>query len=158
MGLELVKSSSRLFELWLNGAGLAPSASAAIAARLFENSAIDYLLKPFSDERFHAAVNRVRARIQQLAQLDARADLKAIWLEMLSQASGRLEPAAGRRLFAGKQQRFFFLDLSDVESAVADHNCVTLTVKGETYIARSQCVSWRQDLRPQLWYAFINRC
>jgi len=111
------------------------------AVTAFESSAIDYLLKPFSDERFHAAVNRVRARIQQLAQLDARADLRALWLDMLSQANGRLEPAAGQRLFAEKQQRFFFLDPSDVESAVADHNCVTLTAKGEAYIAR---VSMRQ--------------
>jgi two-component system LytT family response regulator len=117
------------------------TAYADYAVAAFESSAVDYLLKPFSDERFLAAANRVRTRIHQLSQLDARADLKALWLDMLSQVSGRLEPAAGRRLFAEKQQRFFFLDLHDVESAVADHNCVTLTAKGESYIAR---ISMRQ--------------
>jgi two-component system LytT family response regulator len=117
------------------------TAYAEYAVEAFESSAIDYLLKPFSDERFHLAANRARTRIHQLAQLDARTDFKELWLEMLSQVGGRSEPAAGRRLFAEKQQRFFFLDPSDVESAVADHNCVTLTAKGESYIAR---ISMRQ--------------
>jgi two-component system LytT family response regulator len=33
------------------------------AIRAFENNAIDYLLKPYGDERFEAALNRARARL-----------------------------------------------------------------------------------------------
>jgi two-component system LytT family response regulator len=117
------------------------TAYAQYAVAAFESAAVDYLLKPFSDERFHLAANRVRERIHLLAQVDERAGLKTLWLDMLSQVKGRLEPAAGQHLFAEKQQRFFFLDPNDVESAVADRNCVALTAKGETYIAR---ISMRQ--------------
>ena len=66
------------------------TAYAEYAVEAFESSAIDYLLKPFSDERFRLAANRVRARIHQLAQLDAHTGLKGLWLEMLSQVTGRL--------------------------------------------------------------------
>jgi two-component system LytT family response regulator len=112
------------------------TAYAEYAVAAFESAAIDYLLKPFSDERFRLAANRVRSRVQELGQEEARAGLKALWLDILSQIDGRREPAAGQRLFAERQQRFFFLDPKDIESVVADRNCVTLTAKGETYAAR----------------------
>jgi len=35
-----------------------------------------------------------------------------------------------------RQKRLFIIDPKDVESAVADHNYVTLTAHGETYLAR----------------------
>jgi two-component system, LytTR family, response regulator len=33
--------------------------------RAFEEHALDYLLKPFSDERFGAVLDRVRARLRE---------------------------------------------------------------------------------------------
>jgi two-component system LytT family response regulator len=116
------------------------TAYAKYAPAAFESAAIDYLVKPFSDERFHTTLERVRARVQLLSQVDARVGEKAAWYEMLSHLDGRRD-RGGLRLFAEKQQRFFFLDPDEVESAVADRNCVTLTARGETYIAR---VSMRQ--------------
>jgi two-component system LytT family response regulator len=117
------------------------TAYAKYAPAAFESAAIDYLVKPFSDERFQAALERVRARVQLLAQVDVRVGEKAQWVDMLSQLEGGRRERGGLRLFAEKQQRFFFLDPDEVESAVADRNCVTLTARGETYIAR---VSMRQ--------------
>jgi two-component system, LytTR family, response regulator len=111
------------------------TAYAKYAAAAFESAAIDYLVKPFSDERFQAALERARERVQMLAQVDAQAGAKQRWFDMLSQMDGRRE-RGGLRLLAEKRQRFFFLDPAEVESAVADRNCVTLTAKGETYIAR----------------------
>jgi two-component system LytT family response regulator len=35
------------------------------AIRAFEANALDYLLKPFSDERFEAAMNRAKARMNE---------------------------------------------------------------------------------------------
>jgi two-component system LytT family response regulator len=111
------------------------TAYAKYAPAAFESAAIDYLVKPFSDERFHASLERARGRIALLAQLDDGTGAKARMFDMLSQLDGRRE-RGGMRLLAEKQQRFFFLDPHDVESAVADRNCVTLTAKGESYIAR----------------------
>jgi two-component system LytT family response regulator len=51
--------------------GLAPAAVIFVTAydeyalRAFEAGALDYLLKPFTDERFDRAVNRAREKVQQ---------------------------------------------------------------------------------------------
>lgn len=49
------------------------------AIRAFENNAIDYLLKPFSDERFEAALARAKSRVaQQQSAAVAHAMLQTI--------------------------------------------------------------------------------
>lgn len=56
----------------------------AFAVRAFESHAVDYLLKPFSDERFHAAVDRairaVRTRnaVELLAEMQALLEGRAV--------------------------------------------------------------------------------
>jgi len=40
------------------------------AVRAFEANALDYLLKPFSDERFEATMARVRSRLNERSRLD----------------------------------------------------------------------------------------
>jgi two-component system LytT family response regulator len=40
------------------------------AIRAFETNALDYLLKPFSDERFEAALNRAKARLDERSTSD----------------------------------------------------------------------------------------
>ncbi|HTD11652.1 MAG TPA: LytTR family DNA-binding domain-containing protein [Steroidobacteraceae bacterium] len=117
------------------------TAYAEHAVAAFERAAIDYLLKPFSDERFHVAATRARERAGLLGQTSAQAAFKTKWLELLADIEGRSEPPAGQRLLGERQQRFFFLDPKDVESATADRNYVTLTAKGESYLAR---ISMRQ--------------
>jgi two-component system LytT family response regulator len=42
------------------------------AVRAFDTNALDYLLKPFSDERFEVAMARVRARMDEQSALVAR--------------------------------------------------------------------------------------
>lgn len=42
------------------------------AVRAFEANALDYLLKPFSDERFEATMARVRSRLNERSRLDER--------------------------------------------------------------------------------------
>jgi two-component system, LytTR family, response regulator len=104
----------------------------ALAA--FESAAIDYLVKPYSDERFRTALARARAHVRLLAQSDTHISIKAGWFDLLSHLKGRCEP--NLRLCAERQQRLFFLNPQDVESAVAEHNCVALTSKGEIYTVR----------------------
>jgi two-component system LytT family response regulator len=99
------------------------TANADYAVQAFQFAAIDYLLKPFSDERFHVAVARARARIQDPSGLMWQPER---WHE-------RCNP---RRLLGEKDGRLFFLDLKDIESVVAARNWVCLNVKGVTYLAR----------------------
>ena len=48
------------------------------ALRAFETHALDYLLKPFSDERFDAVLERVRARLRERSQASIGARLAAM--------------------------------------------------------------------------------
>ena len=48
------------------------------ALRAFETHALDYLLKPFSDERFEAVLERVRARLRERAQASVGVRLTAL--------------------------------------------------------------------------------
>lgn len=48
------------------------------ALRAFETHALDYLLKPFSDERFEAVLDRVRARLRERNQASIGARLTAM--------------------------------------------------------------------------------
>ena len=57
------------------------------ALRAFETHALDYLLKPFSDERFEAVLERVRVRLRERSNASLGAKLSALL------ASGR--PSAG---------------------------------------------------------------
>jgi two-component system LytT family response regulator len=99
------------------------AARAEYAIQAFDEAAIDYLLKPFSDERFHAAVVRARARAQSARPSAPQPDP---WRG----------PGGGRHLVGEKDGRFYFLNPNDVESVVAAHNWVCLTAKGVTYLAR----------------------
>ena len=40
------------------------------AIRAFEANALDYLLKPFSDERFEATMTRVKSRLDERGMLE----------------------------------------------------------------------------------------
>jgi two-component system, LytTR family, response regulator len=93
------------------------------AVQAFKDAAVDYLLKPYSDERFRAAIARVRARAQRSAsgaQLPERRD-----------ADSR-----GRHLIGEKDGRFYFLNPRDIESVVAARNWVCMSADGVTYLAR----------------------
>ena len=48
------------------------------ALRAFETHALDYLLKPFSDERFEAVLERVRTRLRERSQASVGARLTAM--------------------------------------------------------------------------------
>src|SRR5688572_31091465 len=52
------------------------------AVRAFEAHALDYLLKPFDDERFEATLQRARGRIQQQHGGDLDLRLRALLEEM----------------------------------------------------------------------------
>ncbi|HYL69979.1 MAG TPA: LytTR family DNA-binding domain-containing protein [Candidatus Dormibacteraeota bacterium] len=86
------------------------------ALTAFEHAAVDYLLKPYSDERFRLAARRARLRAWEL---------------------GACHPAAAYpRILAERQQRLYFLDPTEIESVAAEGNYVSLQVRGASYLAR----------------------
>ena len=128
----------------------------AYALEAFEVCAIDYLLKPFDQERFRKTLGRVRPR-HAATGVDQRQALLAGLLAQLER--GALDPYAERpRLLAELGGRLHVLDAARVEMLEADRNYVAIRVGRETYHARSTLSQAEQVLRAQPMLRISRSC
>ena len=112
------------------------------ALRAFEAHALDYLLKPFDDERFAASLQRARERIrqQQLGDVDRRL------LALLSEARG--ERGYMQRLVVPSGHRSIFIRTEDVDWIEAERNYIRLHVRGQTHLLRENLSRIESALDP----------
>ena len=137
-------------------AGLDPHALPAIifvtafdqyALRAFDVHAIDYLLKPYSAERFRTAVHRARERIEG-RQVDARL---ASFAEAL-----RGRPHYLSRLPVKTGGRIVLVDASSIDWIEAADNYVKLHVGSREYLHRETLANLERQLDPDR-FARIHR-
>src|ERR1700678_3580897 len=105
------------------------------AIRAFEANALDYLLKPFDQERLHHAVERARTELRK--QRDHEITHRI--LTLLSQVRSVAPPASSEldsRLVIKANGRVVFLDLDNIEWVEAAANYVRLNVGKESYLFR----------------------
>lgn len=100
------------------------------ALRAFEAQALDYLLKPFDDERFGAALQRARERIRQQQGGDLDRRLQAL-LENVRGDRGYL-----RRLVVPSGHRSIFVRTEHIDWIEAERNYIRLHVGGRAYLLR----------------------
>ena len=115
----------------------------ALAA--FELHAVDYLLKPFSHERFVEAIAHV--------QRDARAALAG--------AVDALQAGAGApltRVLVRDQGRIFPINVDAIEHLRSDTKYTALAVKGRSYLVRLPIVTFEQRLDPQRFIKLHRSC
>jgi two-component system LytT family response regulator len=158
----------------MNGMALARALEAAAAPSIvfvtahdnfaleaFELSAVDYLLKPFDEERFRRTVERVR-RLHTGAGAGATGAADApTALRLLLQRieTGALGQAASRpRLLAESGGRMHVLDVGQIELIEADRNYVKVTVERDIYHARSTLQSAEQALASQPMMRISRSC
>ncbi len=96
------------------------------AIRAFEFSALDYLLKPFTEARFKISLQRARARLEKSSRHDPQ--LKA----------GQLHApvAGGGRIFVRSSERILFLKPEEIARVEAAGNYVLLHSGKEQHIIR----------------------
>ncbi len=113
------------------------------ALRAFEVNALDYLLKPFDQERFAAAFSRAEQRLRDRAP---RADEVRRLLDHVAalarQGEGG-EPAAApgvclEWLFVRKGQRVVKLPIAEIQWFEAEGNYVRIHARGEAYLIRER--------------------
>jgi two-component system LytT family response regulator len=111
------------------------------ALRAFEAHALDYLLKPFDQERLHRAIER--ARLEILKAKDSQVASRI--LDFLNEAKAK--SPAEKRLVIKAGGRVVFLDLEEIEWVEAAANYVKLNVGKESYLLRERIgrVSERLD-------------
>ena len=112
------------------------------ALRAFEAHALDYLLKPFDDERFEAALQRARQRIreQQVGDLDRR--LRA-FLEEVREDRGYLQ-----RLVVPTGQRSVVVRTDQIDWIEAERNYIRLHVGDRGYLLRENLSRIESALDP----------
>jgi two-component system, LytTR family, response regulator len=104
------------------------------AIRAFEASALDYLLKPFDQERLHQAVERARSELGK--QRDRETTRRILNLLSQIRSVGQPTPEPDSRLVIRANGRVVFLDLDSIEWVEAAANYVRLNVGKESYLFR----------------------
>jgi len=112
------------------------------ALRAFEAHALDYLLKPFDDERFGAALQRARERIRQQQGGDLDRRLQAL-LENV-----RGEHRYLRRLVVPSGHRSIFVRTEHIDWIEAERNYIRLHVGGRAYLLRENMTQIASALDP----------
>lgn len=112
------------------------------AIRAFEEHALDYLLKPFDQERLHAAIER--ARLEILNRHDR--ELTSRILDMLS--SIKASQQTERRFVIKSGGRVVFLDVDDIDWVEAAANYVKLNAGGRSYLLRDTISRISERLDP----------
>ena len=98
------------------------------AIRAFEAGALDYLLKPVSQERLEKALDRARA-------LHGRPREVAESLERLSEATGPPGAAKTRKVVGRAGEEYFLLNIEDVLAFQAERELVWIVTARRRYLA-----------------------
>jgi two-component system LytT family response regulator len=116
------------------------------ALKAFEAHAVDYLMKPFSPERLHDAVDRARAEIDRTSQRDLKAALHAL-LEDIQR-----ERAYPEWLLIKKEDRSVFLRVADIDWIESSRNNVRLHVGKEIYVFHETTSGIEGKLDPKKFF------
>jgi two-component system LytT family response regulator len=120
------------------------------ALQAFEHHALDYLLKPFDDDRFHGTLERARGRIR-----DRGADnLGRRMLALLEEFGSGGGPAAPRSPFADRLAvktagRTYFLRTEEIDWIEAADYYVKLHVDGKEHLLRESMNKLEKELDPR---------
>ncbi|ABF42838.1 transcriptional regulator, LytR/AlgR family [Candidatus Koribacter versatilis Ellin345] len=111
------------------------------AVRAFEASAVDYLLKPISQERFSAAVGKLKTAANSVGTSNARSGLDASRYE---------------RILIKTDGKFVMLDPGQVERISAAGNYAIVYAAGKSYIIRETMTRIQCRVDPRRFFR-VNR-
>ncbi len=137
------------------------------ALRAFEVHAVDYLLKPFDDERFEVALRHAVSRVRERRAGRLEGSLAAV-LDKLSDSLSSSEEATGARIpprpdtepvtrfLVHERKRMWFVQAEDVDYFEAAGNYVELHVGSAKHLIRTTLAELDARLDPRR-FARIHR-
>jgi len=114
------------------------------ALRAFEVNAIDYLLKPFDEIRFHQSLGRVKERLSQQAQPKVEELVNRLLHDQREGNEGHFL----RRILVKESGRMFLVKLDDIIYFGADGNYISLHTAQKTYVIYESLSSLENRLDP----------
>jgi two-component system, LytTR family, response regulator len=117
------------------------------AIRAFEAHALDYLLKPFDQDRLHQALGRVGPELRKSQDREITHRI----LELLSQVKSKTAattPESDDRLIIKAKGRVVFLNLEEIDWVEAAANYVRLNVGKESHLFRETITGISGRLNP----------
>jgi two-component system LytT family response regulator len=115
------------------------------ALRAFEVHALDYLLKPFDQERFEAAVGRARQWLARRGSEEIDARLSSLLADLRGSATGRLQD----RIAVKAGGRVILIKAEEIDWVEAADNYVSLHVGSASHLLRETMNSFEQRLPPE---------
>jgi two-component system LytT family response regulator len=109
----------------------------------FDVSAVDYLLKPFGEERFRRAVNRARQRLQKESENHSDEPLLRL-LDHLKLNNGFLE-----RLIVNHKDRLVIVPVNDIDWIETYGNYLKIHSTGKTYLLRETMSNLTERINPE---------
>lgn len=122
------------------------------AVRAFEHSAVDYLLKPFDEERFRKAVDRARSRLGDGSN-------RPEWIRHLASELRHAQQArAGlQRLVIHSRGQVSFLRVDEIDWIEASHNHLKIHCGSDIHLLRETIKDIEARLQPDKFLR-IHRC
>lgn len=110
------------------------------ATKAFDAAAVDYLLKPFDEARFHTALCRARRRLQE----NAVPPLDAQQLKSASKLPGQF----AERIVVKDGARIHIIPTKQLEYIEAQEDYVAIHSAGKTYLKQQTISSFEESLNP----------
>ena len=111
------------------------------AMKAFDAAAVDYLLKPFDEQRFRTALERARRRISE----NAAPPVAAAELKVAAQAPGQYAV----RVVVKDGTRIHLIPVKDLDYVEAQDDYVALYSCGKSYLKQQTISSLESSLDPQ---------
>ena len=120
------------------------------AVKAFELAALDYLMKPFDDERFEIALDRARKTIRQEPK-DTLSDRLETLLNTLDKP-GTPTPSYIERIAVDIQGQLRIVPIDKIDYITASGNYVYLHTQDEKLLVREQMQNLEEKLPPSQFY------
>ena len=125
--------------------GLEPAATPVVvfvtaydehALRAFEVNAVDYLLKPFDDARFAAALARAKQAVRRRPVDMVEARLSQLLTYLKNAPAATAAPESAERILVKSSGEIFFLKADEIDWIEAEGDYMKFHVAGKTHLMR----------------------
>lgn len=125
----------------------------SFAARAFEVSAVDYVLKPVEFERLSAALNRARRNLHLATSEQRAAELRTVVAQLRgrSEAGEERDETYAREFWAQRRGDFVRVPVDQLDWVEAERDYVRLHARGQSYMLRGTLATMEARLDPEVF-------